>query len=64
VNKLDISTAANYDVEMDNQAGKNAVQEAPRHPRIERKALAQAWADYVALDHTPKAEFNPIRFRR
>jgi hypothetical protein len=46
---------------MDNQAGKNAVHEAQPRPRIERKPLAQVWADYVALDHKPKAEFNPIR---
>ena len=60
-NKLDSSVAANYDVKMDNQTGKNAVHETQRRPRIERKPLAQVWADYIALDHNPKAEFNPAR---
>jgi len=43
---------------MDNQAAKN---EAHPRPRIERKPLAQVWAEYVALDHKPKTEFNPAR---
>ena len=60
-NNLDISIAANYDGKMDNQAGKNAVPEVQRRPQIERKPLVQVWADYVALDHKPKAEFNPAK---
>jgi len=53
--------AANYDVTMDNPAGKNPIQEAHSRLRVERKPLAQVWADYVALDHKPKAEFGPSR---
>ena len=59
-NKLDISALADYDVSMENQSGKTAHEVQPR-PKIERKSVAQTWADYCALDHAPKTEFNPTR---
>jgi hypothetical protein len=57
-NTLDINAIANYDVRMENQ---RAAGEAKPRPRIEPKSVAQSWADYCALDHTPKTEFNPTR---
>ena len=60
-NELDSSLSAHYDLKMDNPTGKNAAHESHPRPRIERKPLAQVWAEYVALDHKPQTEFNPAR---
>ena len=45
---------------MDNQRSGGEHEAKPR-PKIEPKSMAQAWADYLALDHAPKTEFNPSR---
>ena len=63
-NALDTSVAANYDMRMDNQTVRPTSagdREAKPRPRVETKSMAQAWADYCALDHAPKQEFNPSR---
>jgi hypothetical protein len=59
-NKLDIILPASYDEHMDIPAGKT-VREAHPRVQVERKPLAQVWAEYIALDHKPKAEFSPSR---
>jgi len=56
-NTLDTSAITDYDMKMENQRSA----EAKPRPRIEPKSVAQSWADYCALDHTPKQEFNPTR---
>jgi len=59
-NTLDTSVITNYDVRMENQRSAGDHEAKPR-ARIEPKSVAQSWADYCALDHTPKQEFNPTR---
>ena len=59
-NTLDTGLITNYDVEMENQRNAGDHEAKPR-PRIEPKSVAQSWADYCALDHAPKTEFNPTR---
>jgi hypothetical protein len=59
-NTLDTSVITVYDVNMENQRSAGDHETKPR-PKIEPKSVAQSWADYCALDHTPKTEFNPTR---
>ena len=59
-NLLDTSVILNYDVRMENQRSGGDHESKPR-PKIEPKSVAQSWADYCAMDHTPKQEFNPSR---
>ena len=59
-NTLDTSAITAYDIGMDNQRNAGDQQPKPR-VKIEPKSMAQAWADYCALDHAPKQEFNPAR---
>ena len=56
-----VASLPHYDLTMDSPPAKNATQEAHQRTRVEPRPLAQSWADYVALDHKPKAEFNPAR---
>ena len=59
-NPLDTSAITAYDIGMDNQRNAGDQPAKPR-VKIEPKSMAQAWADYLALDHAPKQEFNPAR---
>ena len=59
-NTLDSSVITHYDVKMENKRSAGDHEAKPR-PKIEPKSVAQSWADYCALDHTPKQEFNPTR---
>jgi hypothetical protein len=59
-NPLDTGAIPAYDIGMDNQRNAGDQPAKPR-VKIEPKSMAQAWADYLALDHAPKQEFNPAR---
>jgi hypothetical protein len=59
-NALDTSAITAYDIGMDNQRNAGDHEAKPR-VKIVPKSMAQAWADYCALDHAPKQEFNPAR---
>jgi len=59
-NTLDTNVITHYYVNMENERSAGD-RETKRRPKIEPKSVAQSWADYCALDHTPKQEFNPTR---